>query len=820
MARVPGHIHTDLLAHRLIEDPYGPMAEADQQWIGLARWEYRCGFDLQAAELKRAASDLVLDGLDTFADVHLNGERLVSTDNAFRSWRLPVRERLKPRGNELLVIFHSPILRVLPQVQAMKPRLRGNYPSPFGDEPKDALTGNFVRKPGYHYGWDWGPRYVTAGIWHEVRLESFDGLRLADVHVKQRRLADDVAELEIAVEIDARRAGSTATLFIDVTDPKGRRLSPVRQSVAIAAGTNRYELPYRIQRPLRWYPAGYGEQALYAVRVRVEDSMGAQVELRRRIGLRTVELRRDRDEWGQGFAFVINGIPMFAKGANVIPLDMFPNRVSTAALRRVLQSARDANMNMLRNWGGGYYESEAFFDLADELGLMIWQDFMFGGGVVPAYDPTFRANVIAEANQQVRRLRHHPSIVLWCGNNELETAWKDWGIGKEMIDADAEFARTVWSGYEQLFGVELREVAAREAGVPYWSSSPSNDLTDKANDSSNGDKHYWDVWVGRKPVEEYARETPRFMSEFGLQAWPVQATIDRFATRDAQLVDGPVIRAHQKFLAGAGNDRILHYLREGYGDPASFSDFAYLSQVFQAEGISLAALHHRASRPRTMGTLYWQLNDVWPGASWSSIDYFGRWKALHWHIRRAFQPIAVAALRLDARTRVTVVSDSLTPSRGELRLRVMDLEGRVLRDERQPVEIAPGAATLVNEYPDETLLGRSDPARTVAVVDLIVGGRSISRGEVYFAPAKSLALRKDAVTASIRPDVKHQRIDLTAKHFVRGLWLDFGDLDVELSDNALTLLPGERVSVQVRGRATTDELRRRLTLRSLADVIR
>jgi beta-mannosidase len=445
---------------------------------------------------------------------------------------------------------------------------------------------------------------------------------------------------------------------------------------------------------------------------------------------------------------------------------------------------------------------------------------MFGGGVVPAYDPEFRANVIAEARDQVRRLRHHASIVLWCGNNEHETAWKDWGIGKELIDANPTFAKTVWDGYQQLFGVELREVVESDAGVPYWSSSPSNDLAEKSNDSGSGDKHYWDVWVGLKPVEEYLRETPRFMSEFGLQSWPVQSTLDRFAGRDVQRIDDPVIRSHQKFLAGAGNDRLLHYIRAGYGDPKNFAEFVYLSQIFQAEGISLASLHHRASRPRTMGTLYWQLNDVWPGASWSSVDYFGRWKALHFHIRRAFAPVAVAALRESGNTRVTLISDKTEPIAGKLRIRVIDFGGRVLRDELQPVILAPASATRAAEFTDDELLRGSDATRTLAVFEAIVDGRSISRGEVYFYEAKSLALPPQAPSVRWRVDGNDRRLELQADGLIRGLWMDFGNLDVELSDNSVTLLPGERVSVSVRGRHTIAELKRNLRLRSLADVIR
>jgi beta-mannosidase len=815
--RVPGNVHGDLFANGLIPDPYVGAPERELQWIGLAQWEYRTTFKADRGTRKRAHADLVFEGLDTFADVFLNEEPVLSANNHFRTWRVPVAGKLKPT-NSLRIVFHSPIRRLLPQVQAMPNKIAGNYPSPYGDEPKDAMTGNFVRKPGYHYGWDWGPRYVTAGIWREVRLESWDAARIADLHVRQEKLDDEVAALAVEFEIESDRAGQVK-LEIDVIDPDGQRIDTVHETGDLHAGSNRIAVPVRIARPRRWWPNGYGEQALYTFKARLIDAHKQIDATQRRTGLRSIELRRDQDRWGQGFAFVVNGVPVFAKGANVIPFHAFPSQVTRAQQRRVLQSARDANMNMVRNWGGGYYESDAFYELTDELGLLVWQDFMFGGGMQPGYDPDFRANVVAEARDNVRRLRDHPSIVLWCGNNEEETAWKDWGQGKTLASADPQFAKKVWAGYVALFGQDLRRVVAEEGdGVPYWSSSPSNDLAEKANDSSNGDKHYWDVWGGpARPAEAYLDETPRFMSEYGLQAWPSLRTIDSFAKHDEQGFDTPVIRAHQKFMAGEGNTRLMLYIEREYGTPRDFADFVYLSQQMQAEGIELAALHHRASRPRTMGSLYWQLNDVWPGASWSSIDYYGRWKPLQFHARRFFAPLAVAALRSNRRTEVTLVSDKPTVVEGELRTRVLGFDGRVFRDERRNVTLAPLSAATVAIRSDAQLLGKADPARTTAVFELIVDGALVSRRIVYFAAAKELALPEPGLQARLHADGDGYRLDLKASKLARGVWIDFGDVDAELDDNALSLLPGESVSIALHSKASLDELRRALSLRSLAD---
>ncbi|MGH8080165.1 MAG: beta-mannosidase [Lysobacter sp.] len=818
-AQIPGHVHTDLLAAKLIPDPYVGANEAQLQWIGLAQWEYRSRFDVDKASLARAHNDLVFDGVDTFATVYLNGRELFKADNSFRTWRVPADGRLRERGNELRIVFDSPIRKLLPQVQAMPNKIAGNYPSPYGDEPRDAMTANFVRKPGYHYGWDWGPRYVTAGIWRGVSLESWDRLRIADLHVQPKKISKQSADASIELEVHSDRAGP-ATIEIEYAGPDAQAKT-LKHEANLQAGSNRIAIALSIAQPRLWYPVGYGEQALYAFKAVLRDGDGVQATAQRRTGLRSVELRRDKDANGKGFAFVVNGIPVFAKGANAIPFDAFPARVTRERLRRDLQSARDANMNMIRNWGGGYYESDDFFELTDELGLLVWQDFMFGGGMPPGYDPAFRANVVAEARDNVRRLRNHPSIVLWCGNNEEETAWKDWGHRTKLSEADPKFAQTVWDGYVALFDKDLRKVVAEDgAGVPYWSSSPSNDLSEKANDSNNGDKHYWDVWGGPAlPATAYLDETPRFMSEYGLQGWPSLRTVAAFAKPDEQGIDTPVIRAHQKFLAGDGNTRLLKYIRGEYGEPRDFADFVYLSQQVQAEGIELAALHHRASRPRTMGSLYWQLNDVWPGASWSSLDYFGRWKPLHFHAKRFFAELAIAPLRRPGapggRTELSLLNDRTTAVQGEWRLRVMDFDGRVLREQRKPAVLAALASTAAGSWSDAELLDGADPARTAAVFELIADGRTLSRRTVYFGESRTLAWQDPKLRAELRRDGDGYRLSVHADTLARAVWIDFGDQDVELADNALTVLPGETVEIALRSKAELAVLQGAMNLRSL-----
>lgn len=823
-ATVPGTVQTDLLEARLIADPFAADHEARLQWIGLSDWEYRLEFQVDAATLAREQVDLVFDGLDTFAGISLNGQPLATTDNMFRRWRLPAKALLKPGRNTLLVRLQSPIKRTLPWLLKQPYALPGAYDSQFGDEPKGVATATYVRKAQYQYGWDWGPRFVTLGIWQPVRLESWSHVRVEDFHVRQQRVDEGVAQLAAELEVDVTRAGP-ARLQVEVVPPSGAAFT-LTQDVMLDPGRNALSVPVRIERPQRWFPAGYGAQPMYALQATLTQGGVELARVARRTGLRTVELRREKDAWGRSFAFVINGIPVFAKGANLIPLDSFPNRVTRARQRALLQSARRANMNMLRLWGGGYYESDAFYEEADALGLLIWQDFMFGGAILPA-DTGFQENVRQEAVEQVRRLRDHPSIVLWCGGNEVQADWETWDATlafKNRISPDER--ERLWSANLKLFGDVLRGVVQRHAPeVPYWATSPGVDLEGPSGQMDDGDVHFWRVWGGSAPVETFLTTTPRFMSEYGLQSYPEMRTVASYAGPEDQRVDSPVIRAHQKFGVAAGpdvgNDRVLFYIRKNYGEPKDFASFVYLSQVMQAEGIELAATHLRSQRPRSMGSLYWQLNDVWPGASWSSVDFFGRWKALQFHARRFYADTTVTALRLAGKTDFSVVSDKVEPFDAEVRLRVSDLDGRVLRSERTAVVVKPLAVTPVWQRADAALLQGADPTRTVAEVELIAGGKVVARQPVYFVPAKDLKLVDPQFQTRISPDPSGApdswRLSITSTSFARAVWVDFGLLDVELEDNSLDIRAGDEVVIPLRSKASLPALQAQLNLRSLVN---
>ncbi|MCU6454315.1 glycoside hydrolase family 2 protein [Sphingomonas sp. A2-49] len=794
-ARVPGSVQEDLIRARRVPDPFVATNEGAIQWAGLTDWQFRTGITVTAAMLAHGHLDLVFDGLDTFATVRVNGRPLLTADNAHRRWRADAKALLRAGRNEIIVSIASPIRTLQPMVLKEQHPLPGEYDSAFGDEPKGVQTSPYIRKPKYQYGWDWGPRIVTTGLWRPARLEAWDEVRVDRLRVAQDALTDAEARLTAHATIVADRA-RTVTLSTVVTGPDGSRQS-VARTVAVAPGSNAVTIPLSIVRPQRWQPVGYGAQPLYTVATTLDGDTQT-----RTIGLRTVTLDRS----GGAFGFVVNGVPIFAKGANVIPFDSFPARVDPAEPEGLLRAARDANMNMVRIWGGGYYLDDAFYAAADRLGLMVWQDFMFGGSVTPP-DAAFRASVAAEADEQVARLGDHPSIVLWAGNNEVLSGWENWSDRKAFKKAvGADEQERIGTGMAVLFDRVLRgAVVANSPGTPYMPGSPSTDYEAPVDTDANGDRHFWDVWSGSKPVENYLDSCPRFMSEYGFQAMPTMATIRGFAGKGALDPDSPVMKAHQKFLAGEGNARLRLYLDQRLRPARDFADFVYLTQVNQAQAIGLAARHHRACRPVTMGSLFWQLNDVWPSISWSSIDHLGQWKLLQYEAKRAFAPQAIVAEHRAGATRIVLVSDATAPVAAHWRITVRDMAGATLNRREAAVTLAPLGTTTVATLPDAELFGTADPARSYAVAELLIDGRTVSRALVerlvprdMAYPDPGLTLRRSGDTATI-----------TARNLARAVMVDMGDAPGQASDSGFDLLPGESVTVTLTGKQTP-------TLRTLA----
>ena len=808
-------VQTDLLQVGLIPDPFFGDNEKQLQWIGLTDWEYRTEFAVDATMLRRKHIDLVFDGLDTFAEVTLNGRALLHTDNMFRTWRAEAKPLLKPGNNVLTVLFRSPINTMTPVVAALPYILPGTGFEAFDRDNGIFPVSQYLRKSPYQFGWDWAPKFVTQGIWRPVRLEMWDELRIVDLHIEQRSVTKARALASAEVELEAS-AAMKADFQIRVVAPNSM-VSIVRQKgVTLDSGENRISIPLRIASPALWYPNGYGRQDRYSVSVVVVNATGIAIARAQvKTGFRSVELRRDPDKWGTSFEFVINGIPVFAQGANVVPFDSFPSRVTLAQQRRILQSARDSNLNLIRMWGGGYYESDAFYDLCDELGLMVWQEFIFGGAMVPG-DLAFQNNVRDEAVEQVKRLRNHPSLVLWCGNNEVETAWTSWGDRKQFQKSVTQDQRErVWQDYVVMFRDILKGAVTEYGnGVPYWSSSPSANFEDKANNYTNGDMHYWSVWSGKgEPIEEYGNQAPRFMSEYGFQSMPDLRTVRAFAGDNQDVASAPMLN-HERYVHGF--DRMQKYLEEYYHPPRDFAAFVYLSQVMQAEAIKIAAEHLRSEMPQTMGSIYWQLNDCWPVASWSSIDYFGRWKALQYYARRFYAPVLVAPVFKDDRITVHIVSNRQSGFPAELKLRLMDMHGKILVEKRQSITVAALGSTAAMDLSMHNLAG-FDAANTFAVVELNQGREQVARNVLYFARPREINLPAAQLTTEIVAYQKGYVVRVSSNTLARVVAISFGDIDAELSDNYFDLLPGESVSVHIDSKSNLATLKAAMRVISLSD---
>jgi beta-mannosidase len=811
-ARVPGVVQTDLLRNKLIPDPFYRDNEKSLQWIGLEDWEYQTEFDVSTATLQRNHVDIIFSGLDTYADVFLNHKQILTADNMFRRWRVDAKQSLHAGRNSMRIVFHSAVTSMIPKVRALPYRLPTVGQVQLVAE-EGVATDPYTRKAPYNYGWDWGPRYVTAGIWQSVNLQAWDDSRIDDFHIAQPKVSKQEAQLEAEFDIIATQGGA-AVVDVQYRDANGKTQQAAKQSVQLAPGMNHISLPFKIANPNLWYPNGYGAQSLYTFSANLSLGKNVEDHAERRTGLRSLELRRETDQWGKSFTFVVNGIPIFAKGANVIPFDSFPDRVTPEIHRRIMTAARDVHMNMVRHWGGGYYESDDFYDICDELGIMVWQDFMFGGAMVPG-DPAFQENVRQEVTEQVKRLRDHPSISIWNGNNEVEAGWMFWGDRLSFKEAITPPQRErVWQDYLILFHDVIKSVVARDGnGIPYWPSSPSANLEAPPGGERNGDMHYWSVWHALEPIEQYTHQFPRFMSEYGFQSFPELKTVKQFAEPNDLDILSPVMQNHQKNVGG--NERIRVYMLREYKEPKDFASFLYVSQVLQAEAIKVGAEHNRRQRPRTMGTLYWQLNDCWPVASWASIDYYGRWKALQYYTRRFYNDLLVSPFEEEGKVNAYVVSDKVANTSARLRVRVLDFNGKSIFEKTQPVEVSALSSSVYASFTREELLKGTDAQHAFGVFDLIVGDKVESRNVYLFDRTRNLALPNPTISSDLSPGAEGYTLKLTSTVLARNVFVSFGDVDADVSDNYFDLLPNETVTLHVTSKVGADELKRSMQFQTI-----
>lgn len=810
-AQVPGCVHTDLLRNGKIADPFFGANEKDLQWIDKKDWEYRTTFKLSDTLASCNRLEIVFDGLDTYADVYLNGTRIVQANNMFRIWRTDVKALLRPSNNELLVRFRSPVKEDLPKHEELGLPL----PAPNDDAELGGLGDRkisvFARKAPYHYGWDWGPRFVTSGIWREVRLEGFSGVRLNDVFIRQNEVTDQHALLTAVIETELDGTAEPAKVRIRWENGEVcHDWDTLAGSGAADAGgaVVPVDLDFAMPQPKLWWCRGLGEPNLYTFRVTLEDRDGSVLAERQvRTGLRSIRLvtAPDADGNGSSFHFELNGVPFFAKGANHIPNDSFVTEMTRERYRHEIASAAEANMNMLRIWGGGIYEQDDFYELCDEYGILVWQDFMFACSIYPG-DEAFLENVRQEAADNIRRLRNHPCIALWCGNNEIDSAWAHYsdhpGWGWKALFTKEQEER-LWQGYDALFHRVLPEEVGKHApGAIYWPSSPLAEWTGDERQHAtgikpHGDIHYWNVWHNGEPFEHYDTNVGRFMSEYGFQSFPEPRTVEGYATEDQMALDSEVMLTHQK--NNRGNQLIKAYMDKYMPEPKDFRSFLLMSQALQAEGVGRAFEAHRRRKPYCMGTLYWQMNDCWPVASWSGMDYHGRWKALHYAAKRQFRDTAVSVEQADGELRFYVINDRNEPVSGKLFIRLSDYAGAERKSWQVQVHVSESEAAVVHTLAEADVLDGVAREDAVLIATLEGNGEWQDEKRVYFVNGKSLPL--EAVAIQVRPVGDDGcEFAVTADKFARHVRL-FAEAEGIFSDNDFDLLPGEMKIVRFLARS-------------------
>lgn len=812
-ATVPGVVHTDLIDNHIIEDPFFRLNERGLQWIDKEDWIYETTFELTNEMEQKQHIDLVFKGLDTYADVYLNEQKILIANNMFREWKADIKKQLKQGTNTLKIYFHSPIKRDTPKWDALPFQYEAVNDQSENGGVFDKKVSVFARKAGYHYGWDWGPRLVTSGIWRPVILEAWDDARLQNVFIHQKEVNAKQAVIDGKIEVWADQEIANARLsIIDGTTEKVQ----VSQACTLKPGINSITLPFVIKSPKLWWSNGLGEPHLYELHTVLTIGDTIADNQATTVGIRSLRVINKPDKEGKSFYFELNGRPVFAKGANYIPSDNFLPRVSEAKYEQTILDAVHANMNMLRIWGGGIYENDIFYDLCDRYGILVWQDFMFACSLYPA-EGELLENIRLEAIDNVRRLRNHPCIALWCGNNECTDAWFYWGWQKKYAKQNPEYERRIWKQFTDQYYVVLPEVVKAEAPeTDYWPSSPFARY-DGGSDDRNGDRHYWNVWHGKEPIARYNKERSRFFSEYGFQSFPEFESVKRYAPEESDWdIYSEVMMSHQRGGAHA-NELIETYLLNEYRKPKNFQAFLYMNHVLQGDAIKTAIEAHRRDMPYCMGTLFWQHNDCWPVASWASRDYYGRWKAQHYFSRQAFRDLLVSPIAEEGKLNVYIVSDRIHSCNAILEVKAKKLTGETINSYRQSVKVAPNASNkLFSIALTEALKGV--PAEDLFFeVQLTEKGQPPYRNNYFLLKQKEMNYPKATIAKSVRPTHEGYEVTLRSDCFARAVFLATGDVESTFTDNYFDILPGEETTVKVHTALPQAIFEKQLKIVSLSD---
>ncbi|GGA42590.1 beta-mannosidase [Paenibacillus physcomitrellae] len=796
--QLPGSNYLDLLACGAIQDPFWGMNEKQATQIAEEDYVYARHFNVYSGLLACDKVTLEISGIDTFGVITLNDRQIGNCSNAHRDYRFDVKPYLTEGDNIIEIEFTSP----LPYIRRMKKEMPLFHMS-FGE------IASYVRKPQYHFGWDWGPNLPPVGVSGKIGISGETAARLEEVRVNQLHHNGKVdlqiyAGLERLSEVSRRQP---LVYEIELTSPDGST-----RQIGGTTTENRIDAVLTVEDPQLWWSNGLGEQPLYELEVRISTAEGHVNEKvsswKRTIGLRTIRLDTSADAYGNNFRFVVNGVPIFAKGADWIPSDSFVTRTSPEDLEFYIQSARTANMNMLRVWGGGYYESDLFYDLCDRYGILVWQDFGFACNEYPMSDPEFMDSVKAEVEDQVRRLRDHASLALWCGNNEVEPFYLL--MKKKSVAVHKRFF------FEQL-PAWMKQL---DPVTPYWPGSPSSGgPKDKAGLLNKGDSHLWQVWHGMKPIEYLGELPARFCSEFGLESMPSMRTIRSFTDAKEPSISDPVMKAHQK--SQAGNEKMLFYILSKYRNPANFEDFTYLSQLIQAEAVQMATEGWRRSTGRCNGALYWQYNDCWPTASWSGIDYEKQYKALQYKARHFNAMLCVSAHMRKDKAEIYVINDYAESFTGTLQWKIADFSGQVIASSTATAQAGPAAAVKLLDLDFAEIVGprsRSDLLLSLTLTDQ--EGQTRFEQIRLLVPDKKARLQKPQIRQTLTVKGETAELTLQTDTFARSVRVEIEGQDAPLSDNFFDLETGRSITLTfpVKPGTKAEQLKRQISIKTLANV--
>lgn len=793
-ATVPGTIHTDLLTNKKIADPFYGNNEKQLQWIENEDWEYKTTFSISKIEMLQSHIELQFDGLDTYAKVFVNDSLVLIADNMFRSWTVDVKKFVHKGRNKLNVVFESAVKKGKEEAKKIA------YVLP-GDEKV------FTRKAQYQYGWDWGPRFVTCGIWKNVKLVCWNDAKILNVKYVQKILSDSLAKLEFVCKI---KSDIEANAYLDIAIGGEGVSDQMTLKIALKKGVNDYAIPYTIKNPQLWWCNGLGFPTMYSFKIHLSYDSRFLDEKIINIGLRTIELIQDKDSIGKSFYFKLNGAPVFMKGANYIPPDNFLPRVKNENYETIVENALYSNMNMLRVWGGGVYADDAFYEACDKNGILVWQDFMFACAMYPG-DDHFINNVAQEVVDQLERLRNHPCIALWCGNNEVDEGWKNWGWQKQYNYSKEDSTLIAQNNFVLFDNFIKGVVNIYDDSRAYWPSSPSIGWGHKES-LQEGDSHYWGVWWGMEAFENYEKKVGRFVSEYGFQGMPSLKTMyqlgafgkkieGRMIYEDeyrsdyySHILDSVNIKSHQKHPTGYKT--INAYMERDYKIPYKFEDYIYVSQLLQAKGMKIAIEAHRRAKPNCMGTLYWQLNDCWPVTSWSSVDYNNDWKASQYEVKRLYENMILSIDENDTVCNVYVISDEIKKKGGWVHLQLFDFTGKKLWSDSLTVGVSNEFSEKVYTFNKKVLnsLDKSSVALK-ASYSTFYGKKNIAYTLHYFVKPKELKLLNPDVMFSQGEGLFSPVFTIKSNVLMKDVFLSIEGESINLSDNYFDLLPNETKTI-------------------------